>query len=58
MSLGKNSTFLNAFWDLASDEREKRVAAACSIIEHVKNEGGSGVDTEYALKRLVRRNIY
>lgn len=53
MSVGKNSTFLNCFWDLASDEREKRIAAAGSIIEHVKGKDGSA-DTEYALKRLVR----
>ena len=54
MSLGKNSAFLNSFWDLASDDTEKRVAAACQIIDHVKLQEGNGVDTEYALKRLVR----
>lgn len=54
MSIGKNSAFLNSFWDLASDEREKRVAAAGQIIEHVKGPQGGSVDTEYALKRLVR----
>ena len=54
MSIGKNSAFLNSFWDLASDEREKRLAAAGKIIEHVKGSDGGAVDTEYALKRLVR----
>ena len=54
MSLGKNSAFLNSFWDLASDEREKRVAAAGQIIDHIKGPEGGVVDTEYALKRLVR----
>jgi DNA polymerase phi len=51
MSIGKNSAFLNCFWDLASDEKEKRVVAAEQIIAHVKN---AGADTEYTLKRLVK----
>lgn len=53
-SLNNNGAFLNSFWDLASDERERRLSAACQIVEHVKNEEGSTIDTDYALKRLVR----
>jgi len=51
--LGKNSAFLNSFWDLASDETAKRVAAAQAIVSHVGGATG-GDDAEYALKRLVR----
>jgi DNA polymerase phi len=54
MSIGKNSAFLNSFWDLASDEKDKRITAASQIIVHIKCQGGAGVDTDYALKRLVR----
>jgi DNA polymerase phi len=52
----KNSEFLNAFWELASDVREKRLDASSCIISHVKIDEvqGSSVDSEYALKRLVR----
>ena len=53
-TLNNNGAFLNSFWDLASDERERRLSAACQIVEHVKNEEGSTIDTDYALKRLVR----
>ena len=53
-SLKNNGAFLNSFWDLASDERERRLTAACHIVEHVKSEEGSTIDTDYALKRLVR----
>lgn len=53
-TLNNNGAFLNSFWDLASDERERRLSAACQIVEHVKNEEGSTIDTDYAVKRLVR----
>ena len=55
-SVGKNSAFLNLFWDLASDERSKRLSAANQIILHIQTceAQGSSVDTEYTLKRLVR----
>lgn len=55
MSLGKNSAFLNSFWDLASNESDIRIAAAGQIIDHVKGPEGGQVETEYAVKRLVRR---
>ena len=55
-SVGKNSAFLNLFWDLASDERSKRLTAANQIILHIQTceAQGSSVDTDYTLKRLVR----
>ncbi len=51
-----NGAFLNLFWDLASDERDKRLSAAQQIIAHIKasEEQGTKVDTDYTLKRLVR----
>jgi hypothetical protein len=51
-----NGAFLNLFWDLASDERDKRLSAAQQIIAHIKasEEQGTKVDMEYTLKRLVR----
>ena len=58
VAMGKNNNgaFLNLFWDLASDERDKRLSAAQQIIAHIKTseEEGSRVDTDYTLKRLVR----
>lgn len=57
-STGKpnNGAFLTLFWDLASDERDKRLVAAQEIIAHIKTseEQGIKVDTDYTLKRLVR----
>ena len=51
-----NGAFLTLFWDLASDERDKRLVAAQEIIAHIKSseEQGIKVDTDYTLKRLVR----
>ncbi len=60
----KNQQFLSWFWDLASDDRERRLAAANGILSHVENavkvqkgmndEGNMVIDLDYALKRLVR----
>jgi DNA polymerase phi len=52
----KNNEFLNAFWELASDDKDKRIVSAKYIISHVQEgeKKGSSVDTDYALKRLVR----
>ena len=52
--VGKNSAFLNSFWDLASDETGKRVAAAQAIVAHVGGAATGNDDADYALKRLVR----
>ena len=56
----KGSKFLNAFWDLASDDRSTRCQAGKRIIMHIhtmqKKSDGVGMcsDGEYALQRLVR----
>lgn len=60
MSTGSNASFLNCFWELASDDTEKRLAAASQIISHVKGQGQEGnghADIEYTLKRLVRKRV-
>ena len=57
MSVVGNSKFLSSFWDLASDERDKRIHAAHTIVESVSVSNtnyGNSTDMEYALKRLVR----
>ena len=61
-SVDRKNKFLGLFWDLASEDQSKRLAAATSIVAHVdaceKAEvAGSNTkasDTEYTLKRLVR----
>jgi len=60
----KNQQFLSWFWDLASDDRERRLGAANGILSHVdqavktqkgmNEEGSMVIDLDYALKRLVR----
>ena len=60
----KNQQFLAWFWDLASDDRDRRVGAADSILAHVEHavtnqkgmneEGNMVIDLDYALKRLIR----
>jgi len=60
----KNQQFLSWFWDLASDDRERRLGAANGILAHVDNavkvqkgmneDGSMVIDLDYALKRLVR----
>jgi DNA polymerase phi len=51
--------FLNFFWDLASEDSDKRVKAGEGIVAHLtaaKSSGKATVndDIEYALKRLIR----
>ena len=60
----KNSKFLSWFYELASNERPRRLAANSEIINHVRSaedassslekEKGMAVDTDYTLKRLIR----
>jgi hypothetical protein len=60
----KNKAFLAYFWDLASDEAEKRLCASNGILEHVADslktqkgmneEGTMTIDLDYTVKRLVR----
>ena len=60
----QNKAFLAFFWDLALDDKTKRLAAAEGILEHVaesiKTQKGMNedktmtIDLDYALKRLVR----
>ncbi len=61
MSLPVGSGFLNYFWDLASADDAKRLAASVSIIEHLRSCSAASDDSsvlskdgEYSLKRLVR----
>ena len=61
-----NSQFLSLFWDLASDDANKRLTAAGNVIEYIgrseaafraRNANADGeiaADTDYALKRLIR----
>ena len=50
--------FMNWFWDLASDSQERRTLAAKLIIKHLieaqKLTSEISIDTDYAVKRLVR----
>ena len=60
----QNKAFLAFFWDLALDDKTKRITAAQGILDHVAesiktqtifNEDGTmTVDLDYAVKRLVR----
>ncbi len=63
-SIDRKSKFLSLFWDLASEDHPKRLAAASNIVAHVEacevteqsTDASSKMasDTEYTLKRLVR----
>ena len=50
--------FMNWFWDLASDNQERRTLAAKLIVKHIieaqKHTTSLSTDAEYAVKRLVR----
>ena len=67
MSKEKNSKFLSWFYELASNDRPRRLSANRDIILHViaaeteatgdlarTRENGMAVDTNYTLKRLIR----
>ena len=51
-----NRDFLNLFWDLASDDAEKRIPAGKKIVEYTLHpkEDQVGVDKSYTIKRLVK----
>jgi hypothetical protein len=56
-----SSSFMNWFWDLASDDHTKRLYAGTMIIKHIVSSSTSSSapeslssDGEYALKRLIR----
>ncbi|XP_058230689.1 myb-binding protein 1A-like protein isoform X2 [Hemibagrus wyckioides] len=50
--LKQNREFLDYFWDIAKPERETRLRAVESLIEHVKKREQSD-ELKYTLKRLV-----
>lgn len=56
MSVARDKTFLNYFYDLASDDKSVRLNAANLLVVHIKNslKNKQPSDSEYALKRLVR----
>ncbi len=56
MSVTRDKTFLNYFYDLASDDKSVRLNAASLLVVHIKNSLKNNLpsDSEYALKRLVR----
>jgi hypothetical protein len=55
-----SSSFMNWFWDLASDDQTKRLYAGTMIIKHITSSTPASAseslstDGEYALKRLIR----
>ncbi len=55
-SVARDKTFLNYFYDLASDDKQTRLNAANLLIIHIKNslKNKNMSDPEYAMKRLVR----
>ena len=55
-AINASRDFLNLFWDLASDDREKRLAAGKHVVEHVfvESEDIVPADKQYTLKRLVK----
>ncbi|KAK3539220.1 hypothetical protein QTP86_030737, partial [Hemibagrus guttatus] len=50
--LKQNREFLDYFWDIAKPQRETRLRAVESLIEHVKKSEQSD-ELKYTLKRLV-----
>lgn len=52
--MNNNREFLNYFWDLASEESQKRITAADNVFRHCESCDGFNADVEYALKRLIR----
>jgi hypothetical protein len=57
-----SSSFMNWFWDLASDDLSRRLYAGTMIVKHVQTTSAASsdheptlsADGEYALKRLIR----
>jgi DNA polymerase phi len=50
----KNREFLNYFWDLASEDDDKRLQASHDIIQYLKKSAKGEIDIDYVCKRLVR----